>query len=81
MIQLGKKVRDIVTGFEGIAVAEVKYLNGCLQYGVKPKAADNKMPDVIYIDVQQLETINDGVSVAQKETGGIMSDTPKGMQP
>ena len=28
-IKLGIKVRDKVTGFEGIATARIKYLNGC----------------------------------------------------
>lgn len=33
---LGVRVRDMVTGFEGIVVARVEFLNGCIQYMVKP---------------------------------------------
>ena len=36
MITLGNKVRDKVTGMEGIAVSRVEYLNGCVQYAVQP---------------------------------------------
>lgn len=77
-ITLGKKVKDKVTGYEGIATARVEYLNGCVQYCVKPKVgADGKMPDPEYIDVQQLEVVEDGVSVKPSDTGGNQRDCPK----
>jgi len=84
MIKLGQKVRDIVTGFEGIATAKVEYLNGCIQFCVKPKVTDGKMLDSEYIDIQQLEIIDDGLlnasglfqKVKDTFTGGDMSDTP-----
>jgi hypothetical protein len=78
MINLGQKVRCTVTGFEGIATAECKYLNGCLQYCVKPKmGADGKMPDGVWLDVQQLEVVEDGVRIKSRDGGGEMSDKPK----
>lgn len=77
-ITLGQKVKDKVTGYEGIATARVEYLNGCVQYCVKPKVgADGKMPDPEYIDVQQLEVVEDGVSVKPSYTGGDQRDCPK----
>ena len=77
-IKLGQRVRDIVTHYEGIAVAHVEYLNGCIQYGVKPLAKDGNMPEVEYIDYQQLEVIDDGVSIKPAgDIGGVMSDAPK----
>jgi len=55
MIQLGDKVRDIVTGFEGIAVAKIEYLNGCIRYEVQPETCkDGKPIDSLWIDIQQL---------------------------
>lgn len=78
-IKLGNKVKDIVTGFEGIAVSKVEYLNGCVQYCVKPaKGKDGKMPEGEYIDQQQLSFVSVGVAVKVKDTGGVMSDAPKG---
>ena len=54
-IRLGNKVKDKVTGYTGIAVTKVEYLNGCVQFCVKPEVGkDGKMPDGEYIDVHQL---------------------------
>ena len=77
-IKLGDKVRCKVTGFTGIAVAKVEYLNGCIQFGVKPKqkAKENTMPDVVFIDVEQLEIIGGRTKVKKRKTGGVMQDTP-----
>lgn len=71
-IKLGSKVRDIVTGYTGIAVNRVEYLNGCIQYCVKPSVGkDGALPAGEYIDDQQLEILADGgISVPTKETGG-----------
>lgn len=35
-IELGDLVRDIVTGFEGIAVSKHIFLTGCNRWGVQP---------------------------------------------
>lgn len=32
MIELGSKVKDIVSGFEGIATGRAEYMTGCVQY-------------------------------------------------
>lgn len=78
MITLGNKVRDRVTGFEGIATSRLEYLNGCVQYGVTPKVEEGKStrPNAEWIDHGQLEVIGEGVTVAQHETGGPVLDAP-----
>ena len=77
-IKLGNKVRDKVTGYEGIATARVEYLNGCVQYCVKPKVgSDGKMPDPEYIDIQQLEVLSEGAIIEPSETGGPQRDCPR----
>lgn len=77
MIQLGQKVRDVVTGFEGIATCRVEYLNGCVQFCVKPRCGeDGKMPVGEYIDDAQLEVVGDGVAVAVDGDGGPIADLP-----
>ena len=75
-IKLGKEVTCKVTGFKGIVTAKVEYLNGCVQYCIKPKAKNNAMPDSQYIDVQQLEVIGEGIKVESSDTGGDNMDTP-----
>jgi len=55
MINLGDKVKDRITGLEGIAIAKVIYLNGCVRYEVKPKGLkDGKTIESEWIDEQQL---------------------------
>ena len=79
MIKLGAKVKDKVTGFTGIATSKVEYLNGCVQFCVVPrvKQKDNKMPDGVYVDIQQLERVGKGVVIEKKdEPGGAMLNTP-----
>ncbi len=81
MIKLGNKVRDKVSGFEGIATAKVEFINGCIQFCVKPKITkDNKgkMPEGEYIDQGQLIVTGEGIAVKPKEKGpgGVMRDIP-----
>jgi hypothetical protein len=76
--QLGNTVRDIVTGITGIATSRVEYLNGCIQIGIRPKAVDNKAEDSIYVDIQQVEYVDDGIlTIAKTMTGGPAGDAPK----
>ncbi|MDR0682044.1 MAG: hypothetical protein LBG15_09395 [Dysgonamonadaceae bacterium] len=76
-IKLGQKVRDIVSGFEGITTAKCEYLNGCVQYGVTPVSTDGKYPDTTYLDYKQLEVIEGGIEVASEDTGGVMINAPR----
>ena len=79
-IKLGEKVRDTVTGFEGIAVARVEYLNGCIQYAVQARVSDDgKLPAVEYFDHQRLELADVApMKLASSNTGGPQRDTPAG---
>lgn len=77
-IKLGSKVKCVVTGFKGVAVSRVEFLNGCIQYCIKPKQGkDGKYPEGEFVDEAQVEVINDGLNIKKKKTGGVMPDTPK----
>lgn len=79
-IKLGQKVRDTVTGFVGVATSKVEYMNGCVQFCVKPSVdEDGKMQDGHYIDIDQLEVVDETTKrmVKEKPTGGPQADTPK----
>lgn len=77
-IALGTKVKCKITGFTGIATAKVEYINGCKQYAVRgPVGKDGKMPEVEYIDHEQLEVIGKGVTIKPNPTGGPQRDCPK----
>lgn len=81
MIELGDRVRDKITGFEGIVTASVVYLNGCVQFCVYPSVdKDGKTQDFHYIDEGQLFVVEKGVCIlpqmVEGPPGGVMSNTP-----
>jgi hypothetical protein len=80
MIELGRKGRDKVTGFEGIITARVTFITGCDQYALAPKAEDGKIPDSVYFDEGRIEIIGDGITmreVASEKRGGPNRDCPR----
>lgn len=76
MIPLGSRVQDRVTGFEGIAVARIVYLNGCVQICIKPPVMEGKMLAGEYVDDAQVVIIGPGVTIDADPDGGLMADTP-----
>jgi hypothetical protein len=71
-VALGREVRDLVTGFSGIAICESRWLNGCVRYTVQPTKLDKegKAHETACFDTEQLETIGEGVAIPMRETGG-----------
>lgn len=69
--ELGQTLKCRITGFTGIATQRVEYINGCIQYCLKPKIdKEGKIPDGHFIDSQQLEFVDEGVHVEAEPTGG-----------
>ena len=56
IIELGKKVRDDITGFKGIAVAKVEYLDKRVEIKIQPyglkKSGEPKKP--LWIPASQI---------------------------
>lgn len=84
MIELGDKVKDIITGFEGIVVAKTEWLNGCVRCNIQPqKLKDGKMLDTETIDEQQLRIVKKANRKLKERPGGnrpaikMGMDTPK----
>jgi len=71
---LGDKVRDRVTGFTGIVVAQTRWLNGCKRLNVQPQELkDGKPIDIHSFDEEQVELIQAGAFTApppEKTPGG-----------
>ncbi|MGR3179803.1 MAG: hypothetical protein ACUZ8E_17325 [Candidatus Anammoxibacter sp.] len=73
---LGIRVRDRVTGTEGIIDMRTEYLNGCIRYSVQPKAKTpnpEKMPESYWFDENQIEFVDNGLNdnpVRKRLTGG-----------
>lgn len=62
-INLGDKVRDTVTGAEGITVNRITFMNGCIYYNVQQPAEKDKqtglivVPERLFVMQACLETI------------------------
>jgi len=62
-IELGKEVKDKVSGLKGIITSRSENLNMCNRYYVQPKAdKDMKIPDGWWLDEMQLKIIGSGVA-------------------
>jgi hypothetical protein len=61
--QLGDKVRDGITGFEGVVTGVVAYISGCDQCLVVPAMKDEvmEMPKSSWIDVDRLSIVQEKV--------------------
>lgn len=58
-IELGWRVKDSITGFEGIATGYAKFLNGCERIAITPETLhEGKVLDIEYFDVHQLVVLN-----------------------
>ena len=57
-VKLGDKVRDPLSGFEGVAVSSHHYLYGCVRFSVQPEVdKDMKLPESQTFDEPQLEVM------------------------
>lgn len=80
VIELGDKVKDSVSGFTGIVLAQHNYLHGCKRFSVQPAVEkDGKFPDSVSFDEPQLILIaKKKVPVTKptaKITGGFKPET------
>lgn len=80
-IHLGDEVVDIITGFQGVVTGKTTYINGCVQFSVRPKVLkDGKMIDLEWIDDKRLKIINEASGALAEMTNtarGGPQDTPK----
>jgi hypothetical protein len=72
MFNLGDRVKDIVTGFQGIIMARTSWLYGCDRYTVVPEKLDKdgKVQDGSSFDEPQLKLIKAGVVQGDKPKVG-----------
>lgn len=66
---LGSTVKDLTTGFTGMATARHHYLNGCTRVEVTPPAIkkNTEMPDAQVFDEQQLVLVGKTTLALRKE--------------
>lgn len=62
MVTLGRKYKDKITGFVGIATGHAKYISGCSQVLLAPSVTnEGAMRDANWFDEQRLEGVGDDV--------------------
>jgi hypothetical protein len=57
MAELGRKYKDKITGFEGVATGTVQYISGFNQVLLAPASTDGTLKDSHWIDEQRLELL------------------------
>lgn len=81
LIQLGQKVRDVVSGATGIAVARCEWLYGCVRISIQmPQKADGEIPSLHTCDEDQLETVALEPAVVPFMAAGRGGDRPDPVQ-
>lgn len=53
-IELGRTYKDVVTGFQGIAIGRVEYVSGCNQVLVQPVVINGEWKDSHWFDEERL---------------------------
>lgn len=61
-IKLGQTVRDVISGFTGIAIQALDQLNGNRRIAIQPKQkeGENDFPEAMFVDPHTLEILDDG---------------------
>lgn len=81
-IELGQKVKDLVTGFSGIVIGHMEHLNGCHQLQIKRDTLDKDGVPVesVWIDIEQLKVVGKGIIKKRvvTNTGGSTVGNLKG---
>ena len=66
-IQFGKKYKDIITGYEGIATGWVEYLSGCNQVLLAaPVKEEGALINPEWFDIQRIQDIESGEAIGQE---------------
>lgn len=67
MVQLGDRVRDKISGFEGIVQGYTMWIYGCTIIDVQPEKLEKGLPvSSMSFDIEQLEVVTTGVLISQE---------------
>lgn len=85
MVKLGSKVKDTITGFEGVAVGRTEWLYGCTRIGVESCTLHEGKPLVEWFDEQRMEVLSeDQPKISEQnsaEIGGPRRDPQRQADP
>lgn len=71
-VRLGRRYRDVVTGFTGIATSVTEYLQGCRRVGLERLGNAGDKVVVLTFDEPNLEEVDAGIEKPRRggRTGG-----------
>lgn len=87
MIKLGSKVKDTLTGFEGIATGRTEWLYGCVRITIEPDKLDKdgKCIPSEWFDEQRVELVTEKAPTVSPESdaraGGPQDDDSQRRDP
>lgn len=66
---LGEKVKEKITGFEGVVMSQAAYISGCTQYGVMSTELDTEgaSKSWIYYDENRLASLGSKIELDEDE--------------
>lgn len=81
---IGKEVKDIITGFSGIALGYTRWLTGCNTVGIVPRELkDEKPQEPQWFDDSRVLVLGDGIQekfmprdVEKQISGGPLMSVP-----
>ena len=77
VVELGRKYKDTITGFEGIATSRTSYLYGCARVVLQGmKLHEGKPIDPHAFDEYQLELVEEDTSQVGKKPEGAKNGGP-----
>ncbi len=81
-IKLGSRVRDTITGFEGILTSRTEYLYGCVRVGVEPTGLDKdgNIPETGHFDEQRIAFIKT-IPMEKSEESNATTGGPRPVPP
>ena len=71
--ELGDKLKDLITGFEGIVIGRTEWITGCNIYGIKSQILKDGLPtESQWLDDNKIVKVDDGLNIIKGEepTGG-----------
>jgi hypothetical protein len=73
---LGRRAKDIITGFQGTVVGRVTYISGCDQALLQPEVKDGKFEEARWFDVQRVQVDESSLPIALDNSKTPGPDVP-----
>lgn len=70
--ELGTKVRDVISGYEGVVIGRTEWLYGCHRYTIQARGLkDGKPIDTICCDQEAVELIAESTQADPRQAGEL----------